>query len=74
LEESRIVARKKNPIELQKLSKDTNPRLVELLAEITENADANGARSSAKPTWGRRFNASGKLKQTAPRIRLSYNK
>ena len=62
--------RKKNPIELKKLSKDTNPRLDELLAEIT-NADANGPRSSGKTTWGRRFNASGKRK-SAPKIRLSY--
>jgi hypothetical protein len=65
------MARKKNPIELQKLSKNSNSRLVELLAGITENIEANGPRSSGKPTWGRRFNASGKRK-SAPKIRLSY--
>jgi len=65
------MARKKNPIELPKLDKDTNPRLVELLAEITENTDATSPRLSAKPTWGRRFNASGKRK-VAPKLRLSY--
>jgi len=65
------MARKKNPIQLQKLDKDTNPRLEELLAEITGNTDANGPRSSGKTIWGRRFNASGKRK-SAPKIRLSY--
>jgi hypothetical protein len=65
------MARKKNPIELQKLSKDSNSRLVELLTEITENTAATDPRLSAKPTWGRRFNASGKRK-VAPKLRLSY--
>jgi hypothetical protein len=65
------VTHKKNPIELQKLDKDTNPRLAELLAEIAGSTNPNSPRSSAKPTWGRRFNASGKRKQ-APKIRLSY--
>jgi hypothetical protein len=63
--------RKKNPIELRNLSKDTNPRLAELLTEITCNADPKAA-GALKPTWGRRFNASGKSMGGAPMIRLSY--
>jgi hypothetical protein len=67
------MAQKKNPIELRKLSEDSNPRLNELLVEITEQATSQRTKASAKPTWGRRFNASGKNKQNAPKIRLSYH-
>jgi hypothetical protein len=65
------MARKRNPIELRNLSKDTNPRLAELLTEITGHIDPKAA-GAAKPTWGRRFNASGKSMGGAPMIRLSY--
>jgi hypothetical protein len=65
------MSRKKNPIELRKLSKDTNPRLAELLTEIAGQNDPK-ENGMAKPTWGRRFNASGKSMGGAPRIRLSY--
>ena len=67
------MARKKNPIDLRKLSKDSNPRLAELLAEIAENSSPSDTLASTKPTWGRRFSASGKSKVViAPKIRRSY--
>ena len=65
------MSRKKDPIELRKLSADSNPRLKELLVEIIGDANSDETRPLAKPRWGRRFNASGKFKQ-APKIRLSY--
>jgi hypothetical protein len=65
------VAQKRNPIELRKLSEDSNPRLKELLEDITDHAKSDKPRP-LKASWGRRFNASGKNKGGAPRIRLSY--
>ncbi len=60
-------------IDVQKLSHAKNPRLKEMLTEIADESGPGATRSSGKPTWGRRFNASGKHKTPAPRIRLSYN-
>jgi len=67
------VAKSKAPIDLQKLSQAGNPRLKEMLAEIAGESCLGAARSSAKLTWGRRFNASGKKMAPAPRVRLSYS-
>jgi len=66
------VAQKKRTVELKKLSESTNSRLIELLSEIVDDSDNDSVRPSAKPTWGRRFNASGKNKSTAPKIQNSY--
>jgi hypothetical protein len=66
------VAQKKRTIELKKLSESTNPRLNELLSEIVDDSNNDSVRPSAKPTWGRRFNAAGKRKGTAPKILISY--
>jgi hypothetical protein len=66
------MAQKRNPIELRKLSEESNPRLRELLAGIADHVRVDQSRVSAKPTWGRRFNASGKGMSTAPTIRFSY--
>jgi hypothetical protein len=66
------VARRKDPIELRKLSEDINPRLREFLAELTDDANSDRPRLAAKRTWGRSFKASGKTE--APRIQLSYEK
>jgi hypothetical protein len=67
------MVRKKDPIELRKLSEESNPRLKELLAEISDDTNSDTMQPSPKRLWGRRFNASGKTKSPAPKIRLSYS-
>ena len=61
--------RTKSLIDIRKLGEAKNLKLKELIEEISE---ASRVDSRTKPTWGRRFNASGKNKSGAPKIRLSY--
>jgi hypothetical protein len=60
------MSRKKGLLELRKLSEDSNPRLGELLAEISDPANPDSKPSLSKRIWGRRFNASGKNKNPQP--------
>ncbi len=66
------MVKSKAPIDVQKLSQAKNLRLKEMLAEIADESGPGATRSSRKPTWGRRFNASGKH-MVAPTIRFSYD-